>query len=737
VEKAADNVSGEEPPQLTEEQDRVAQRVQQLVKAMAVREMPPLKNTRNFLPRIEEQRESRVILIEGESGSGKTSVLLTLIDDWCMRISKRLDRVPIFPIEIIELQPLAPSTNLLIHIASTLLKVIVETIEGEAILGEKHPPWHPVRQQELTSLSCWRKFLRAAVAASDDSLLQRRDLDAEALAVELESTEFQRLDVATAFYDLVDALVKDLANWPNLSGREPPLLILSINDADLNPHFSVALLNLLRTLYHPRLAYLLTGDNGLFMNMLRMHFFGALFRPMQDISVTPTDIVQPQYQADRLAMLTYDRLVPDRQRCRIDDLDMETRIDKLKETLSKLPLETNVPGNFKNILAYVERVPETRLALPHTMRGILDLRAQLALKTSAAARPEGPPVAPWLVKNLWDQAVRSVPFSSEDRHVLESRLLITERGALRVHSDQIGWDVTRLPRFRPSAGKFNLLLSELGVVGANLERSKQEPRPLPQSVVAAFMLANIVAIDSLPDRFVSSRAPERPFDLTLVTTAYDHEHQGRLSFGWPLPNNSLLLDILIICDRWKTEMTSCGSASLPMEQIAVFFLELVIATEKTRDPSHVRLKTVNSDEWSILANNIVELMNSTRTGLHTTRQSRLAEWARERAGLLAAPESGLPDDVAQAFLEALKSKMSDQEWQIVATRLVESRHERASYAIKNAREMNTDFNLDESTLLHEIDAKCDRSPWLTLVEQVAQTRTSGSHREDLARRTSD
>jgi hypothetical protein len=723
---------------LTDEQSDVLFRVQGLVNEMAAREFSPPR-TPDFLPRIEPLRESRIILIDGDSGSGKTSIMLTLIDDWGRLISPRqngatelIPPVPVFPIGILDLQPLPPSTNLTLHLASTLQKVI-DTVESDVVAtpSAATPPWHPMRQQELRSRASWRKFVSAAVAASDIDLLQRRDLDPEALVLELEETERERLDVTKAFFRLVDALVQDLADWKRVPGTQQPFLILAIDDADTNPHFSVALLNLLRRLYHPRLAYLLTGNTELFLTMLSMHFLHALFGPIKGMSLGESDMNGVRHESAHLARLTYDRLVPDRQRCRIADLPRETRLDKLRDSLRKLGLSTQALVGMNTIAIYFDLVPRLALALPNTMRGIADLRAHLLLRDSAPEEIKADIRMPeWLVKHLWDSTVRTIRLNPEERELIESRVVITEHGNLRVDADHMTWNLSRRPLFHVTCeAPFTALVSQAGSLGLSFLVPGRAARSLPPTAVSAFMLANIVAFDDDEDVFVSRPGIESPFDRHLITIEYNLDDADKLRFGWPLPDPTLLLDIEIISERWKTALDEVPDAfTVELSQWALFFLKVAIETARTRNPGGIKLdhQVKNASVWDGVGQDLKVLMSPLGApGTYPTRQLRFAEWAQQQAGLLAAPESGLPPEDVEGLLNGIKKAVSDDEWRCVARSLRAARLIRAAHALDRAKQARgKDEDLEK--LVKRIDDECPKSPWHDLIGSKDQPMSEGA-----------
>jgi hypothetical protein len=120
--------------------------------------------------------------------------------------------------------------------------------------------------------------------------------------------------------------------------------------------------------------------------------------------------------------------------------------------------------------------------------------------------------------------------------------------------------------------------------------------------------------------------------------------------------------------------------------------------------------------WKDLAGKLAPLMQPLRVRgeLRTTRQLRFAEWASEQAGLLAAPESGLPYESAQALLDCLRQAVGS-EWRSVAARLREGRRARARFVLNIAKKRRPDLKLDETGLLDRIDQDCGASPWREFV----------------------
>src|SRR5262249_15687441 len=133
-------------------------------------------------------------------------------------------------------------------------------------------------------------------------------------------------------------------------------------------------------------------------------------------------------------------------------------------------------------------------------------------------------------------------------------------------------------------------------------------------------------------------------------------------FAWPFPKDLSLLDTLVLVQRWKAILYARGvdpksetfnAKDGDVEDLAKLFLEAVVCTmtcEPSRAPDEQPL------DWLDIAKKVVAL--SERNGT-SGREDVGRTWALGRAGLLAAPESGLPDTVAKTWLEALCAARND------------------------------------------------------------------------------
>lgn len=340
---------------LTDEQKQAGRQAHRLLIDMATSGETIDKPSAAFLPRLDKGRSSRVLLIDGGRGSGKTALLLTVLAHWRRAFEERPkddgkateeaerqkpDQIDpdklarmlggIVPIGLLDLHPLAPSTNLLMHVVGRFGRV-VESLEGDGKSEKEPPAWHLAADGVLKSRKAWQKLLRAVAAAWDGGADQRRArLDLEAYTLELEEAERQRLELTTVFGDFVEALAEDFRKRARLANeKEKHLFVLAIDDADMNPARSVELLDMVRMLWHPQVAFLLTGDSELFEQTLAEHFLGELRRPLRHHGLVNEEVgsLAGQRQHVRLASEAYEKAIPPGHRCHVRPIPVGLRLE--------------------------------------------------------------------------------------------------------------------------------------------------------------------------------------------------------------------------------------------------------------------------------------------------------------------------------------------------------------------------------------------------------------------------
>lgn len=685
---------------LTAEQAEAGARVHKLLVQMARSEDKVDEPRLAFLPRLDSSRHSRVLLIDGGRGSGKTALLLSVLSYWQKHLPHVVSVVPpkglegtadyfgrIVPVGLLDLHPIAPSTNMLLHVIGRFERV-VEWLEGDGSRVPEPPAWHLAAEGVLASRATWKKLLRSVAASWDGGVEQRRGrLDIEGYTAELEEAERERLDLVSAYTAFMEALVDDFGKRQSPSAPKKPLFVLAVDDADMNPRRSVELLDMLRMLWHPRVAFVLTGDSELFEHTLAEHFLGELRRPLRGHGLRSEEIsaLAERRPVMRLASEVYEKVIPPVHRCQLAPIPVNRRLEdervELGKVFARLELDATTRLTFAD---YFDREPQLREALPDRLRGLIDLAGQVTQEIEA---PNHSPTkrTSRVVEIIWQQALRTlqVPLSGYDGDVI----LVdetTKSVKLRLSRLPPGIEVTRSSEIvhyeQPSLGLF----VRLGAI-QRFDAPLGQGRLLPRALTAALALAVNVAADQ-PDGTWEDVTTGFEFDDGDFGGA-EYQQPGGLpavSFNWPLHPGFSFPSIVAVSSRWKSKLRQLGGEKAEpwkateeqIDELARHFLSLVIYIWAGARTLEIEKTTPNWDEiaqW---------LLRMIQGGTPDWRH-----WATRCAGLLAAPEYGLPASAANRWLAALSSEKNVKgRWPALRLALREERFARAEDVIDGPKE---------------------------------------------------
>jgi hypothetical protein len=177
-------------------------------------------------------------------------------------------------------------------------------------------------------------------------------------------------------------------------------------------------------------------------------------------------------------------------------------------------------------------------------------------------------------------------------------------------------------------------------------------RVLPDSINAALKLATNLVADIDDFHFFGESPVPSGFELAPVVIRWMDPAVGlRTGFTWPLPDWQGFLSTTLFVETWNEVVSSrsWSEAETPeISYLARLFLTLVINLAKNRNnenPTQVQ-------SWVQLADKLYSLCPGEGA---TERDRRIRTWVLGRAGLLAAPESGLPAAEANLWLASLKN----------------------------------------------------------------------------------
>lgn len=694
--------------ELTPQQRSAAMQACRILSDIAAQELPrsdadPGSKTaglKHFLPAIDRKRLNHVVLLDGSRGTGKTALLITLLDLWNRRLLQEVagkgppqdehkerrelleTTARVVPVGLIDLQPLPPSTNLLLHLVGQFLRV-VEALEmqGRSEAQDRRSrtraPWHDVEAEEPPATRAWKDFLRAAAMGWDGSLPERRAaLDPEAYALELEQAERRRLDVRRCFRELVDALVREfpaLVGWPD---ERQPLFVVPIDDADMNPERTVELLDLLRTLWHPRVAFLLTGHSKLFLTVLRAQSLATLRAPLRELkSFSAEDISRiTGLEPAELARNVYDKVIPEAHRCRVPAMSPDERLGFLKgsEVLTHLPALKH-PLGIEHLEEYFSIQWQAQWILPDKLRSLTDFVVGIEARLHDIERiDQESNISPG-----FRAQERKRKVSYEIHQELVNLALIGANEWGEESGVQIGTIKTlgsarrERWRFRPETADrmrvegrtFRVLLTPV------FEMYPTAPE-LPTEAARAMHAAYVALFDAN----LEGAAPRIGLHHFVVWREIEVHSRGlTLCVSWPLPDWECPLDYAAFFTLWAHVVSMEQNRHWAMSFLsdvgafARLYLSAVLAFVDLRrmrmlEVDQGRLPSLSesfrsladsirneSTTWSALAARVRELAG----GPSSETTMAAIEWARRRAGLLAAPESGLEVEAANEWLKEL------------------------------------------------------------------------------------
>lgn len=648
-------------------------------KAPPPKEAPAIAS---FLPRIDTTRQNHAVLLDGSRGSGKTAVLITLLDAWSQKVRRALgvqsnvdlhenfDKIlgpdgRILPVGLVDLQPLPKSTSLIIHLVGQLYRV-VEALESQHPSGggTAQAPWYPPGDEKhLKSKEAWKQFLDAAAAGWDGNRLQRAGkLDPESYAMEFEQAERKRLHVVSSFRRLIDALVEDLRAARFIRNAGEPLFVISVDDADMNVERSVELLDLVRTLWHPRVVFLLTGDSKLFEAALMTVTLGRLMEPLRGMSVAEEvkgKIEEAQTTALKVAEGIYDKAIPKGQRLRFSELTFAERMELLKEVLKALPAPAVYPEH--SLFEYLEIREQAQLLLPELLRDLMDL------------------------KLAWSRLAREKPATSAERQDVYLKaldILLTETRTFN-HPVKIR---SKLKALAPKKELRLTWLSEMADFSLSLSPDKTTRITLHEPVLklnpldVALSGRLLVAQDSLrqPGALkVALYLPPHP--LASVYIHLDGSSKP-FQFGWPTIFSTDSFEYSMFALVWLNAIRRLQEhkGTVSAGELARLIIRCEIDFENSRSNKHIsskkQLETLGEQcagripTWPELAAEIVPMLRaetgtaigvSTRPPAETLKTHYIALGAL----MLAAPEFGLPEAEANAWFNAWKStEQAQRHW---------------------------------------------------------------------------
>jgi hypothetical protein len=215
----------------------------------------------------------RSLLLNGGRGTGKTSILHTLVRRWNSdegaeydkALGDRLKFVRVLP--ILDFDPLPPGMPL----AAGIIQAWRPLVDHCEDIARKGKNWSDSESETL--LDRWHKLFRVA-AVGWTSIPQETGLIEQVLDREEQVGNWQRLDGKwSEFVDevirFIGAIPQSQEDWP-----EFPIFVIMIDDVDLQVARARELFPAIRLLYHPSVFFIVAAHREHLIDMLTLDFLG-------------------------------------------------------------------------------------------------------------------------------------------------------------------------------------------------------------------------------------------------------------------------------------------------------------------------------------------------------------------------------------------------------------------------------------------------------------------------------
>jgi len=714
---------------------------------MKFEESRPRTGAGRFLPAIDEERLNNTVLIDGRRGSGKTAVLFSLLRYWMRNMpemegflpnddaTRQRDKqltddinasveaeegkdapVMIVPIGPIDLQYLPETTQIIPLIAGAFNDVLqaIHEVRGLSIDADRiESPWMTLPSESAANIvDLHREFVDAASAWEIDTRERHRRLDPEDYTIEMSTMEAKRSKVQKRFRAFGDALYRDFRNTFRGKPGTPPLFVLCIDDADMKPRVSTRLLEAFRVLYHPRIAFLLTGDTYLFLNELSDNWLASLRSPLRriELQADQADEANDRSSALRLAREVYDKIIPTSHRVELSEMSPLQRRWMLAEVLGRIrPTKENkpTPPQRGRVDWYLEHDPYTRNALPPQVRDMLSLNdfvSEWDEREDGGPRPDDVPAGvishPSLpirvVRKLWIDSLGDSLLNRVHQEMLHNVIRFETLPYFRFYVDNsmLRKNTLAVPlRTLPLRDHNTLSLRQIVGYEMHVRDGDRDVAILSSPAEGALILATDLAADEPDGDFVAPSLSPDEFDNPFVTAGIRVKGlRGVLDVVWPLPDWDSFVDFHLFSNAWTAivahERHRTRDDETLIEQFALRFVWLVTQMANrdfvglkfsSRTPEEVIVSGVpeamvdlSKLTWKSVVPKVVQMIGH---GKATSRENIMAEWAESRAVLIAAPESKLPRGAAADFIDEF-AKAQKTSWQSIRPDIEDARHTR-------------------------------------------------------------
>ena len=700
-----------------------------------------------------ETRYPRVLLLDGGRGTGKTSLLLTMVKRWhssifnsgaeaanlatsyAERIGKvdgdyksavETHRAPSgeipFPdyvrvLAMLDFDPLPPGMPLLAAIVQAW-RPLAEVYDR--LLYSKNEDY----EDEGPLMDSWHRLFQMA-AAGWGNVSQNKNLLEQVLDREEQVENWQRLgDLWSSFVTDVIKQGRKLGGEDQLTER--PIFAIMIDDCDLQVSRIRQLLPALRMLYHPSVFFLVAADRRHMAEMLQLDFYGQqsdLAHHQNAKAELLWDLIDADRWAVELADSSVNKVFPLKNRWKLRRLTLSELLDfprdrtlKLKEILEHWEQQDTKERCWGSLGTYLERIAQRSVDLPP----LVPYRAAHQIVEQASGQNQ-----------LRDRAAEAIRYliggyDSDDvvgspQHVVQNQSKLTieylgtgelnalfHRGFREQFGEESGVVLSARPDFVYRVGSNRTRLSTAG--------SPHQVAKLTSTMIAASLNEDgygVIATGLAWNiRLALAWTEERVFaeGLSLV-----------LAFQWPFHVHPSPLQLLLWSRDWRDFIQALHQNPQDrLEHIAYAWI-------------YYQLKWLRMDLGSLLPRNFKHVPEPFKEPFkEVTTWKRLLRlkpetgterkyWTR-RMQMLAVPELGLPVDVQRFLLtyvnNADRAWLRDQRRRLITDAIVAAAEQGDRRAVDAVDHKLVERVAEEFEKRHKNNDKNRApSPWWTHVEE--------------------
>ena len=320
---------------------------------------------------IDDNRRHRVLMLSGPRGSGKTSLLLTLLAGWRAAWTKNWNTIAdpehqkeveelfdhmddVRPLKPLDFDPLPPDLPLYGWIVQAFRPLVdwltndgqaIGSIESDHLRnasergGAKNPQSLHEQLQKL--------YQMAIVGWGSGKLREAFQKDLFDLILDQEDQHLNWQRLQSSWQNFLNDLFKELDRKRDVFPQKG-LLVLSIDDADLQIERDRELILAIRLLHHPRLVYLLTGDIENLYKNLKLEFLGRMVSLSNTDGFDSNAFDESEERSSSLAFALTEKVLPTSHVLELKRLTLHEVLEwsskKKNQPLDKILLAPSDPG---------------------------------------------------------------------------------------------------------------------------------------------------------------------------------------------------------------------------------------------------------------------------------------------------------------------------------------------------------------------------------------------------------